>query len=197
VNRVVVSSDSAHILAVAASAGAQTLLRPDELATDTATIEAVLAHAVRVEAERPDIVVSLQPTVPIRASGLIDGCIRRLLDTDADSVFTAHPEVNIWWREDRGGWVETADWRTNNPERLQRQQLPAERLYWRQDGSVVVTRTWLLDSGDPWRQYPPRRIGGRVQPYPNEAVPDIDGEEDLMVADVLLRYRLLRGKEVA
>lgn len=189
VNRVVVSSDCPEILAEAEKLGAVPLVRPAFLATDTATIEATLKHVVRTEPERPDIVVSLQPTVPVRRPGLVDDCIQRMYDTDADSVFTAHPEPNMWWREDKQLWAEHADWRTNNPDRLQRQQMKATDLEWAQDGSVIVSRVHLLDSGKAQQIYPPRRIGGRVQVYPNERTVDIDTEEDLALADRALLYR--------
>jgi hypothetical protein len=95
----------------------------------------------------------------------------------------------MWWRTDKAEWAEYAEWTTNNPTRLQRQQMTARALQWRQDGSVVVTRVHLLDSEAQGQRYPPRRIGGRVQVCPNEPTPDIDSEEDLVLADALLRYR--------
>lgn len=193
VTGIVVSSDDAEILAVAAEAGCATVTRPAELATDTAMLEMALRHAVRNVKDRPDVVVSLQPTCPVRRPGLIDECIRRLYDTDADSVFTARPLTNVWWREDGSAWADYADWRTNNPNRLQRQQLPPGALRWEQDGSVVVTRVFLIDSGDSASTRPPRRIGGRTQPHPNEATPDIDSAEDLAAAEARLLYRARLG----
>ena len=190
VTQTVVSSDSEEILAVARRYGAETLLRPAELATDTAATDPVLAHAVRAVTERPDLVVLLQPTVPLRRPGLVDECIQRLLDTDADSLFTARAMPYCWWREDEGGWAENAVWRTNNPRRFRRQDLPPVELFWDEDGSVYVSRTFLLVSEHPGIQTPPHRIGGRVQVYPNERTVDVDTEADFAMAEALLAHRM-------
>jgi CMP-N-acetylneuraminic acid synthetase len=168
--------------------------RPPHLATDTAATDPVLAHVVRnMAGYRPDLVVLLQPTVPVRRAGLVDDCIQRLQDTDADCVFTARALPYVWWREDKGSWVDYADWRTNNPGRLRRQDLPPQALHWEEDGSVYVTRVEFLCSSDAASKYPPRRIGGRVQAYPNERTVDVDTLEDLAWVDA----RLSAAQEVA
>lgn len=192
VDRIVVSSDHDMVLQVARQYGADIVRRPDALATDEATLDATVAHAVKTLRERdgyqPEVVVTLQPTVPERRPGLIDDCIRHLFDTDADSVFTARPIQNCWWREDPGGWVEHAQWVTNNPRRLQAHEIPSSALRWEQDGSVRVTRADLLDMFDPRNVRPPRLIGGHVQPFPNERTEDIDTRIDFVKAEAGLLY---------
>jgi CMP-N,N'-diacetyllegionaminic acid synthase len=198
VDRVVVSSDDQEVLRLARACDVDALLRPEALATDDATLDAVAAHAVATLRTRdgyvPDVVVLLQPTVPERRAGLIDDCIQRLFDTDADSVFTARPIFNCWWRVDRGGWAENAQWVCNNPQRLQSQEMPASELRWEQDGSVRVTRTFLIDRADPRETRPPRLIGGRVQVQPNDRVDDIDDERDFLRAEAALQTRANASK---
>ncbi len=192
VDRVVVSSDHPILLDIARRYGADVIERPASLATDTAATDPVLAHAIRELSDRdgyvPDLVVLLQPTVPHRRPGLVDDCIRRLLDTDAGSVMTARPLPYVWWREDKGGWVEGADWRTNNPGRLRSQEVPASDLRWEEDGSVYVTRTEYLVSADPRMQTPPHRITGRHQVFPNERTVDIDTRREFVMAEALLKW---------
>src|SRR4051812_33011617 len=58
IDRVIVSSDSDEILAVAKGLGAEALPRPANLATDTASSDAVIAHVIEslglpVIADRP------------------------------------------------------------------------------------------------------------------------------------------------
>src|SRR5690349_8046730 len=75
--RVVVSTDDPEITAVAAAAGAEVpFVRPAELAQDeTPAIEPIL-HAVdwldQHEGYRPDFVMILQPTSPLRQAEDID-----------------------------------------------------------------------------------------------------------------------------
>ena len=94
VTRVVVSTDDEEIAAVAREYGAETpFLRPSELAQDGTTDLPVFEHALkwldaeRVEGYRPDVIVQLRPTSPIRPRTMVDDAIRILLDhADADCV---------------------------------------------------------------------------------------------------------------
>lgn len=189
---VVVSSDDQEILDTAVMWDAQVVAqeRPAHLATDEAATDPVLAYVVRnLAGFTPDLVVLLQPTVPVRREGLVDACIQRLLDTEADAVFTGRALPYCWWREDRGAWAEDAVWNTNNPGRQRRQDLDVRNLRYEEDGSVYVCRRELLVEWTADNRKPPRRIAGRVQIQPNERTVDIDSEEDFAMADALLRAR--------
>jgi CMP-N-acetylneuraminic acid synthetase len=85
-DRIVVSTDSKEIADIAARDGADTLIRPDYLATDEADTLDVMIHALK---EIPsDTLVLLQPTSPIRKDGLIDECISEFLAGNYDSLAT-------------------------------------------------------------------------------------------------------------
>lgn len=92
VTRVIVSTDDAEIAAVARAWGAETpFLRPAEFAQDKTTDLPVFVHALewleQNEGYRPEVVVQLRPTSPIRPTGLVDAAVRTLLEhTEADSV---------------------------------------------------------------------------------------------------------------
>ncbi len=90
-DRIIVSTDSEEIASVARSAGAEVpFLRPKELATDTAKSIPVVQHALKWikenEGKEFDAVMILQPTSPFRTSADIDGSIKLLFETGADSV---------------------------------------------------------------------------------------------------------------
>ncbi len=92
VTRVIVSTDDEEIAAVAREWGAETpFLRPAELAQDKTTDLPVFEHALKwlkeVEGYRPDVVIQLRPTSPIRPHTMLDDAIRILLEhDDADCV---------------------------------------------------------------------------------------------------------------
>ena len=92
VRRIVVSTDDEEISAIARQYGAETpFLRPPELARDATTDLPVIEHALnwfeQAENYRPDLVVQLRPTSPLRPPGLVDSAVHILLDhPDADSV---------------------------------------------------------------------------------------------------------------
>ena len=86
ISRVVVSTDSARIAAAARAAGAEVIMRPARLATDVATTESVIRHALS-ELDCPaDVIVVLQPTSPLRTARDIDAAVRLLRSTGAPSV---------------------------------------------------------------------------------------------------------------
>ena len=68
--RTVVSSDSDKILRLSRKLRADVIERPAELATDIASNESVIEHTVnylnQTEGYRPDVLVLLQPTSPLR-----------------------------------------------------------------------------------------------------------------------------------
>ncbi|MDO9301125.1 MAG: acylneuraminate cytidylyltransferase family protein, partial [Anaerolineales bacterium] len=94
VTRIIVSTDDEEIAAVAHEWGAETpFLRPAEFAQDKTTDLPVFEHALkwldaeRLEGYRPDVIVQLRPTSPIRPRTMVDDAIRILLEhADADWV---------------------------------------------------------------------------------------------------------------
>ncbi len=149
VTRVIVSTDDEEIAAVAREWGAETpFLRPDELAQDKTTDLPVFEHALKwledVEGYRPDIVVQLRPTSPIRPRTMVDEAIQILLaHKDADCVRGVVPAAQNpfkMWRFNGEGSplgqllkVEGIDEPYNAP----RQILPS--VYW-QTGHIDAIR---------------------------------------------------------
>ena len=92
VNRVIVSTDDNEIATVARACGAETpFMRPPELAQDRTTDLPVFEHALKwledIEGYKPDIVVQLRPTSPIRPKDCVDNAVRILIENaDADCV---------------------------------------------------------------------------------------------------------------
>lgn len=92
VTRTIVSTDDPEIAAIGREFGAEApFLRPAEFAQDHSLDLEAFRHALewldKNESYRPDIVVQLRPTSPIRPKGLVDKAIEILLQySDADSV---------------------------------------------------------------------------------------------------------------
>lgn len=98
-DRVILSSDDQEIIVVAKQYGLEVpFVRPAELAADTVTDYPVFVHALewleKNEGYKPDIVVQLRPTSPLRTAEHIDAAIELLAQhPEADSVRTvAEPE---------------------------------------------------------------------------------------------------------
>jgi N-acylneuraminate cytidylyltransferase len=92
INRIVVSTDSDEIAAVARQYGAETpFLRPAEIAMPDSTEMEFFDHALTWFAQNenyePDLIVLLYPTSPFRKTESIDKAIKKMLEhPDADSL---------------------------------------------------------------------------------------------------------------
>lgn len=96
VDRVVVSTDSEEIAAVAHLYGAEVpFLRPSEFAQDRSPDLDFVLHAIeqfRQEGVVPEFLVHLRPTTPLRDPELIDAAITAMAKApDATSLRSAHP----------------------------------------------------------------------------------------------------------
>lgn len=85
IDKTIVSSDDKTILNIARTFEADTLSRPAELASDTATTFDAVKHVIE-NTHSYDYIVLLQPTSPLRNHRHIDEAIELLLAKNADAV---------------------------------------------------------------------------------------------------------------
>jgi CMP-N-acetylneuraminic acid synthetase len=161
-------------------------MRPPELARDETPHLPVIVHAAKWlfehEGYKPDIVLTLQPTSPLRSSADIAAALRMLELSGADSVVSvsevsahAHP-MRMLRVDDNGHAVLFA---TGQPVRMRinrRQDLPKA---WLMNGAVYACRTELLFAEEP------SLYGDRVvaYPMPAERSISIDTPEDWAEAE--------------
>lgn len=183
-NRVIVSTDDEEIARVARTSGAEVpFLRPAEFARDTTPDLPVCRHALQWLAEhdgfRPDVVVWLRPTAPLRTSQDIAEAVRSLCDSDADCVRSVcavehHP---YWMYRLEDGQLMPLMNHVKIP--AVRQQLPP---VYRLNGVVDAVRTERVPESGALFQ-------GKMKGYvmPAERSMDIDTEADLKNAELLLK----------
>ena len=85
VDKVVVTSDDDEIMDISKKFGAETIKRPDEFASDTATTFDAIKHTID-NLEKYDYIVLLQPTSQLRNEKHIDESIELLEEKNADAV---------------------------------------------------------------------------------------------------------------
>lgn len=93
--RYIVSTDDNEISKISQQFGAEVpFIRPSNLSTDKASSASAIRHAVEFvenqEGIKYDFVVELMCTNPLKTVDDIDGSIKKLIDTGADSVIAVH-----------------------------------------------------------------------------------------------------------
>lgn len=148
VTHVLVTTDDRAIRAAARRFGADApFVRPAELSTDEAPTEPVVAHAVDwFEADRGtsvDIIVTLQPTSPLRTAEQIDLAIGLLDEREIDSAVSVAPTglaVSVVGTAVRGRWQALA------PRELDARRQSVPQVV-RLTGGIYVTRRDVLRGG--------------------------------------------------
>lgn len=184
ISEVIVSSDGSEILAAAAEWGADALARPAELAGDAAPTEPTLIHAacaLEKLGRRPDAVVLLQPTSPVRRPESLGRALDVFEKAGADSLLSVCENHAFFWKN-----MDAPSALYDYTRRPRRQDIaPGDRWY-RENGSIYVTRTDLLLKEN-------NRLGGRValSLMSEEESFEIDTETDFQVVEKILERERL------
>lgn len=165
---VVVSTDSDKIADIAQQYGAQVIMRPDELATDMASTQDVMVHALNIIPA--DILVLLQPTSPCRSDGLIDKCIKEFMENDYDSLAT--------------GFL--CDYKEYGKNTLPRQQIQG---FFYDDGNVYVIKAENILRGDRYGKKIGRMFVSRFENV------EIDDMFDFWLMEKILEKQQTEGIE--
>jgi len=182
VGRTIVSTDDEEIAEVAKYYGGEVVMRPARLASDTATSESALLHALdylhQQEGYEPDLVVFLQCTSPVRNWDDIDNAVEVLIEKNADSLVSVTPWHGFMWQKERGG-VRSMNF--DYRRRPRRQDLPEE---FRENGSIFVFKPWVL------RTYQ-NRLGGKIVLYPMDywSAFETDTQEDFALCEWIIKKK--------
>jgi len=148
ITKTVVSSDDDEILDISRNYGADTIKRPDDLASDTASSESVVKHTVDSLAsnmERFDVLILLQPTSPLRTSVDIDNAMDIMFNSDATAVISVcefDNKILKTFKENSDGFLEGI---TNNDfPFMRRQNFP--RVFMPNGAIYIINTTVFLEN---------------------------------------------------
>ena len=185
VNKVYVTSDSDEILNIAKCFNASPIRRPDEYASDTATSESALLHALDViekeELNKVDLIVYLQPTSPLRDPEDIDGAVQTFFKLQADSLFSAAvlEDFCIWKKVNN-----TLKGFSFDPFNRGRRQ--DKKPMYLENGSIYVFWPHIL------RQFN-NRFGGKIEMFemPYWKSYEIDTMKDIEICEYFFQKKIL------
>lgn len=137
-DEVVVSSDDDEIISISEEFAANTIKRPEELSTDTATTFDAIKHTIE-NVKKYDYIVLLQPTSPLRNTKHIDEAIELLEKKKADAV------VSVCEMDHSPLWSNTLpeDGKMTNfirDEILNKRSQDLEK-YYRLNGAIYICKT--------------------------------------------------------
>ena len=184
IDKIFVSTDSAEIAAVAEAFQATVIMRPDELATDTASEWLAWRHAIetlKAQGDSFDVFVSLPATSPLRNVGDVQQCMASL-DEQSDVVVTVTPAsrspyFNMVVRDEEGASQLVCS---------------GSQVSRRQDAPVVYDMTTVAYVARPEFIMSNERIfSGRVKSViiPRERAVDIDDIYDFKLAEMFLESK--------
>lgn len=169
---VVVSTDDDEIARISSSYGAKVITRPEDLATDSVTLDPVIFHAMNeMEKEKKTqyvIVITMQPTSPLLKRETLDAAIEYFINNDFDTVLSGINKPHLSWTEKEGKIIPAYE------KRLNRQYLPKNLM---ETGAFFISKREFI------REH--NRFGPNVSVYEipeNEAI-DIDTPQDWWIAE--------------
>ncbi len=191
ITRTIISTDSEAIAEAAQKYGAEVpFIRPAEFAQDLSTDFEVFTHALNWlwenEGYRPDLVVQLRPTSPIRSVYHMEEAIQKMLNTlTADSLRMITPApitpYKMWLYDEAASTMQPLLQHSSLPEPYNepRQKLPP--VYW-QIGTLDVIRPYVILEKKSMSGYP-------ILPYvlPFDYAVDIDDINSFRKAEEVMQ----------
>ena len=186
IDDLIISTDDEEIAAVAKQYGANVpFMRPNDLATDTASKWPVFIHAVeayeRLTGKTVEYLVDLDVTVPLKTAQDIDGAIRLAMSNrDTDVVITGYePERNPYFNMmevKENGFAEIV--KKGEKPIVRRQDAP--QVYSLTPAAYVVRKSALYEF-EHWS-----KAKCKIHPMPRERAIDIDTEIDFKIVEFLM-----------
>lgn len=176
-DRVTVTTDDPDILELAERYGVNALPRPSDLAQDDTPMLDVLRHVLAMEEpKRPDAIVLLQPTQPLRRDEQVERALAVLTQRKGVDSVVSVVQIPAHLSPDYAVSIEGDLLRLNTPTTRRQDCRPA---YYR-DGTVYAIRAGILARG---------AMYGRAVPLviPAEDSCSIDTEADWKTAERMWR----------
>ncbi|NLW91140.1 MAG: acylneuraminate cytidylyltransferase family protein [Syntrophomonadaceae bacterium] len=177
IDEVYLTSDSNEILDIAKEFGASTIVRPADIAGDTASSESAIEHALSVIGNDVELVIMLQATSPLRKPDDLSKAIRQFREEKWDSAFSgAMLDDFLIWDLDQEGQLKSF-----NYDYLNRGRRQDRKSQYVENGSFYLFKPEILAQGN--------RMGGKIGVYLMEfwQTFEIDNRDDIKLMEILFQ----------
>ena len=177
ISSIYVSTNDDKIATVAKEYNAEIINRPDSISGDTATTESAIEHLLN-NIPKPDIIVLLQATSPLRPSGTLDKSINMMISEKYDSLLSLSPTHRFNWEINGRETIPKYDFK----KRPRRQDIPeSERSYIENGSLYIFTYNNFMKYNN--------RLGGKIGHiiFEEEFSFEIDSLTDLIVIDSIAK----------
>jgi len=179
INKIIVSTNDTVISKIAETSGAKVIIRPSALCTDTATTESAINHYINSSDKKPDIIVLLQATSPLRPRGSLDLALKHFQQGGYDSMLSICPTHRFFWRIKEDA---TAHAEYDFLNRVRRQDISRDNIRFIENGSMYIfTCKHFENTGN--------RLGNKIGyvEWPEEYSLEIDTLQDFKMVEKLYK----------
>ena len=183
ISRTIVSTNNRKIERISRNLGAEVIKRPKILATNKIQMEPAIFHVLKKlkknEGYKPEIIIVLPVTSPLRTNKHIDDALKLFLNNNYDSMFSGTISHHFFWKK-RNQYVLPQNY--NPKKRPNRQEMKDQFI---ENGAIHITKyTSLMKSG--------ARLSGKIGIYlmPSKISFEIDDYLDLLLAKLILEKKI-------
>lgn len=182
IGRIIVTTDDSEIAEISKKAGAEVIIRPPALAQDESLVIDAIFHVLdTINGEKPDFIVLLQPTSPLREARDIDRAIQLFLGGLCDSLMSVCPAEHspYWYFNIKNGLL--APLFDKRFMETRRQELPPA---YRPNGAIYIITPEILKK---YKSFYCNKTLAFVMTVRSSI--DIDEEIDFQIAEQLMKHR--------
>ena len=151
ISDIYLSTDDSDIAKIGLDNGAKIINRPLSISGDEASTESALLHVLENINNKPDVIILLQPTSPLRPKNNLDKVFEHFFSNNYDSLLSISPTHRFFWKINEENAIPKYDF--NN--RPRRQDIKLEDINYIENGSLYISTYENLINNN-------NRLGGNI-----------------------------------
>ena len=173
-NNIYVSTDCKQIGLISKNCGAQIINRPQSISGDEATTESAIEHALKDMPSKPETIILLQATSPLRPKNSLKNALDKFKKNNYDSLLSISPTHHFFWKiKGNNAYPEY-----NIEKRPRRQDVKSKEISYKENGSLYIfTYKHFLKAKN--------RLGGNIGYiiFPEQYSLEIDSNHDFKLLE--------------